>query len=453
MRVQLDLDDIQAPLLRASRTLAYARYVFLRVLDGAAARGWLAGLLPDVTTARGEATPPWTLNVAFTHAGLRALGLGDAALASFPQEFREGMRRRAGRLGDDTDPATGDPVGWQEPFTRPEDLHVLVLVSAQRAELLAERVGRLEAGLAGGGLAQVGRQDAALLPTGREHFGYADGFSQPDLDGMDGPRTGVGAWRWPRRRPRPIRSGEFVLGYPDEEKVLPRAPAPERLARGGSFLVYRKLYQDVAAFRAMLREAAGGDPDREELIAAKIVGRWRDGTPLVVSPDRPTGSLDDALTVFGYRDDPDGSRCPIGAHVRRANPRDGLPFSGKLVDRHRLVRRGLPYGPPLPAGAPDDGADRGIVFMCFNADIARQFEFVQAQWINDGNAFGLGGERDVIGGSVPPEGGRLTVDGTPPRFVPLRRAVQVRGGEYFFLPGMGGLRLLATLPARSAAVR
>lgn len=116
------------------------------------------------------------------------------------------------------------------------------------------------------------------------------------------------------------------------------------------------------------------------------------------------------------------------------NPRDGLPFSGKLVNRHRLIRRGLPYGPPLPKGAPDDGEDRGIIFMCFNADITRQFEFVQAQWVNDGNAFRLGDERDVIAGSVRPEGGRLTVEGTPPRSVPLRRAVQVKGGEYFFMP-------------------
>ena len=138
------------------------------------------------------------------------------------------------------------------------------------------------------------------------------------------------------------------------------------------------------------REAAELYPGGEELLAAKIVGRWRDGTPLDLSPDAPTrrsSPTSTATTPSRYADDADGLRCPIGAHIRRANPRDGLPFEGQLVNRHRLIRRGIPYGDPLPPGADDDGADRGVIFMCLQASIARQFEFVQSQWLNDGNAF------------------------------------------------------------------
>jgi Dyp-type peroxidase family len=307
-----------------------------------------------------------------------------------------------------------------------------------------------------GGLTVVYDAVGRALPQNREHFGYADGFAQPDIEGAglpsapgDGAPLREGNWR-------PIRAGEFILGYPDEEDVEPRAPTPDQFAANGSFLVYRKLYQDVAAFRTQLAAASGLYPGGEELLAAKIVGRWRDGTPIDLSPERPDPAVvadDQRNNAFSYAADGDGLRCPIGAHVRRANPRDSLPFEGKLVNRHRLIRRGIPFGDPLPDGAQDDGQDRGVIFMCLQASIARQFEFIQSQWLHRGNAFTLGEDQDVLlGPQDGPGPHKMTVPGNPPFFLgPLQRVVTVRGGEYFFVPGINGLEYLAATAASGTA--
>jgi Dyp-type peroxidase family len=356
------------------------------------------------------------------------------------------MAARAAGLGDtgESAPERWEP-GWLDP-----GVHVLVMLSAKTAAALEAHDRRLRAGLQDGGLTVVLDQAGAALPGGREHFGFADGFSQPAIEGSGAPARpgqgapdGKGGWR-------PIRAGEFILGYDDEENVLPPAPTPDQLGAKGSFLVFRKLHQDVAAFRAQLAAAAAVYPGGEELLAAKVVGRWRDGTPLDLAPNAPDPAIatDPArTTAFSYADDPDGRRCPVGAHVRRSNPRESMLFHGKLVNRHRLVRRGIPYGPPLPEGAPDDGVDRGVLFMCLQASIARQFEFVQAQWLNDGNTFHLGDDQDVLIGAQDHDGPRkMTVPGRPPFFLgPLSRVVTVRGGDYFFCPGLNGLRHLAAL--------
>jgi Dyp-type peroxidase family len=328
---------------------------------------------------------------------------------------------------------------------------VLVMISAQDPAALATRDRQLrEAIERHGGIAVVGDQAGSALPGGKEHFGFADGFAQPAIEGSGvDPLPGQGAplkdggWR-------PIRAGEFILGYRDEEGALPQAPAPDQLATNGSYLVYRKLHQDVAAFRATLAAAARHYQGSEEQLAAKLVGRWRDGTPLDLSPDGPDPAIvADAArnNAFSYLDDQDGLRCPAGSHIRRANPRLGLPFEGQLVNRHRLIRRGIPYGDPLPEGAQDDGQDRGVVFMCLQASIARQFEFVQAQWFNDGNGLHLGDDEDVVMGRHDGASPRkMTVPGRPPYFVgPLSRVVTVRGGEYFFIPGINGLHHLAAM--------
>jgi hypothetical protein len=188
---------------------------------------------------------------------------------------------------------------------------------------------------------------------------------------------------------------------------------------------------------------------RRDLVAAKAVGRWPDGSPLVLRPgygDRALGNDRDRVNDFAYAGDRDGVACPRGAHIRRANPRDGLRAGSRLTARHRLLRRGMPYGPPLPDGAPDDGEDRGLVFVSFQASIERQFEIVQARWLNDGDAFGLGRTADPVAGAVPDGGARLVFGGRPPRYATAMRAfVTPRGGEYLFVPGIAGLRALATL--------
>ena len=444
---ELDLPNIQGFVIRGYR-LPSAAYLFLRIDDAARARALLEEVMPQVLIAA-----PWSrkpdagINLALSFQGLRALGVPAASLEAFPEDFRAGMAARADLLGDVGDSA---PEHWEECF-RTGEAHVVVMVSAKDGRALDDRDRQMREALdRNGGLTVVGRQEGAALPGGTEHFGFTDGFAQPaiegsgveELPGQGAPRKG-GGWR-------PIRAGEFILGYPDEEDVLPGAPPPDELSRNGSYLVYRKLHQDVATFRRQLAAAAALYPGGEELLSAKVMGRWRDGTPLDASPERADPALvkdKKRNNAFDYAGDEDGMRCPVGAHVRRANPRLGVPFEGKLVNRHRLVRRGIPYGDPLPEGSGDDGEDRGVIFMCLQASLARQFEFVQSQWFNDGNAFGLGDDQDVILGSHDGDGpSKMTVPGRPPFFMgPLSRVVRVVGGEYYFTPGINGLRYLAAL--------
>ena len=293
-------------------------------------------------------------------------------------------------------------------------------------------------------------QATELLPGSREHFGYADGFAQPAIAGVDdatdrriggGVPEAKGAWR-------ALALGEFILGYEDEdtrvdpERALPSAPA-DPFGRSGTYMVWRKLYQDVALFRHVLREAAAlyGGGDHEKL-AAKVVGRWPNGTPLVVSPDAPIADFepktDPRANDFRYAaEDPDGRRCPLGAHIRRSNPRDALGFDGLLSFRHRIIRRGMPYGAPLASeAAEDDHVDRGLIFVCFNASISRQFEGIQAQWLNDGNVFHLGHDSDFLMGDPARHGqddrpGRPAVLPRPAGAVRHhpRRRVPVRAGD------------------------
>jgi Dyp-type peroxidase family len=234
-----------------------------------------------------------------------------------------------------------------------------------------------------------------------------------------------------------------VLGYEDEGGTIPAFPP--RLGFNGSYMVVLKLEQDVQGFRDFLAEEAGADDRDQAKLAAKILGRWPDGTPLVLSPDAPDreraqdlGWLND----FSYAFDPEGLSCPIGAHIRRTNPRDSLDRDWRFAMRHRIIRRGMPYGPD------GDGGPRGLMFVCYQASLERQFEFVQAQWCNDGNAFGLGSDPDFI---VGPDAGKMTIQGNPPRFVPMRRYVTTRGGGYFFAPGLAGLRYIAQAAAGTGA--
>jgi len=440
----LDHDDIQGNILRGYGFPA-AGYVFVHVEDGAAGRAWLGELVDPVTTDAEwvEGKPDHALNVAVTHLGLEALGVPDGLRSTFGAAFREGARARAGVLGD---VGPSDPARWH-PGLGDGTAHVLVTVNVRERATLADRVDAVRARVErpGSGLSVVHVRHGAMLGTRRDHFGFADGFAQPHVEDGDSPATAT--WMPKRRRgARLMKPGEFVLGYEDEDGILPAAPA-QPLGDNGTYAVYRELYQDVARFRRFLRDSGPAVPGGEEMLAAKIVGRWRDGTPLVLSPDRPDpGIAGDRARIddFGYKRDPDGYRCPLGAHIRRSNPRDALGWGDVRSKRHRIIRRGMPYGEPLPEGAlDDDGAERGLVFVCFNAEIERQFETIQAQWCNDGNIFGLGTDRDFLLGG--PEGeGKMTIQGHQPVFLsPPLPFVQTRGTEYVFFPGLDALRALA----------
>lgn len=274
---ELDLDRIQGFVVRGYR-LPVAGYIFLRIDDPARAARWLSEIAGEVLTASPWAQKPDSgINIAFTYAGLAALELPRAALGSFPEEFREGMASRADLLGDEGGSA---PANWDTPLGTP-DVHVLVMISAADQQALAAHDERVrESVQRAGGLTVVHDDIGKALPENREHFGYADGFAQPDIEGAGLPSLPGDGAPLRDRKWRPIRPGEFILGYPDEENVEPPAPTPDRLATNGSFLVYRKLHQDVATFRAQLATAATFYPGGDELLAAKIVGRWPDGTPL-----------------------------------------------------------------------------------------------------------------------------------------------------------------------------
>jgi Dyp-type peroxidase family len=454
---RIDLADLQGDIVRAyGNAYAHTTYVFFGIDDAQSGRAWLRRLLARVTTAAPwtEAKPAAALNIAVTAPGLQALGVPDPVIASFSREFRAGMAARAPTLGD---AGPSDPDRW-EPELRDGALHVLATVNALDRDALEGELGRLRDDAAHtGGVAVAYEQPTELLPGSREHFGYADGFAQPALAGVDdatdrriggGVPVAKGAWR-------ALAPGEFVLGYEDEdtrvdpERGLPSAPA-DPFGRSGTYMVWRKLHQDVALFRHVLHEAAelygGGD---HEKLAAKVVGRWPNGTPLVVSPDTPIADFepktDPRTNGFRYAaEDPHGVRCPLGAHIRRTNPRDALGFDGLLSFRHRIIRRGMPYGAPLAADAvEDDRVDRGLIFVCFNASISRQFEGIQAQWLNDGNVFHLGHDSDFLMGD--PHGtGKMTVEGDPPFFLgPQGPFVTTRGGAYLFVPGMKALAALA----------
>jgi Dyp-type peroxidase family len=459
--VRVDQHDLQGNVL-AGYGFHHGLFATLRVTDPAAGRDWLAEVIDGdaVTTAvpfAADAKPPTTLNLAFTHDGLRALGVSAEALRSFPVDFRQGMAARAAGLGDEGPDA---PARW-EAGLRPGDPHVLVTMSANDEDAIAERRAAMQARAAatGSGVTIVHEQSAKVLEDHagdvvvREHFGFADGLAQPSIDAVaahdpsrrvgpaerPGQGTPVHAGRW-----KPLAVGEFVLGYADEAGVVADTPA-EPLRRNGSYMVVRKLRQNVALFHRYLMDAAGEDEDEARRLAAKIVGRWQDGTPIVKSPEEPGPERpgEEPDNDFRYHGDEHGLRCPIGAHVRRANPRDGLGFGGQLTARHRIIRRGMPYGPPPAHPGEEDGIERGLMFVCYQASIERQFEVVQGRWLADGDAFGLGGDRDFLLGGEDPNG-KMVIQGARPRLLAPRRSFVVnRGGGYFFTPGIAALRAIA----------
>jgi len=438
---QLELDDIQGGALRPRPAPYVGTYLLLRIDDREAGRELVRRLHPLIASGRSAPDPSGqaSITVAFTYHGLKALGVAHESLESFAPEFREGMAARAAHLGDFGDSA---PEHWESPLGR-SSVHVALAVlspDSRRLEALAERAQHVQAQLPG--VEVIWRQDCYQLPTGRTSFGFKDGIGQPAIEGSGISPTNPNE--------QPIKPGEFILGYPDETGAPPQMPTPSVLGRNGTYLVFRKLHTRVAAYRQYLRDQATSR-EEEALLGAKIVGRWQSGAPLAVAPDadEPGLGADDARNnAFLYGDDPRGFKCPVGAHARRANPRDALDREGSVnVRLHRMIRRGTSYGPILPDGVlEDDGQERGIIFVFAGSHIRRQFEFVKTQWLNDGIFIGAPQEGDPLVGR-PTRSGVFTI---PKR--PIRRRLQdvppfvvTRGGEYCFAPGLRGLRWLAEL--------
>ena len=438
----LEFDDIQHFLLTRPRAMA-ARYGFLTIRNAAEGRAWLSGIIEKVGTgkvvAAGAAVDTRWVTVAFTWNGLRGLGVDEASLATFPEEFRQGMAARAEVLGDT---GANHPNHWVDGLASP-DLHGIVILFArdvaERDRCVREHQQYAARFPAVRALSTLDLEATPPLEYAHDHFGYRDRLSQPVIDGTgEVPTPGSGA---------PLKAGEFFLGYPDEAGVT-QALEPEILGRNGSFLAYRRMQEHVVAFRQFLQQH-GRSPEEQELIAAKLMGRWRSGAPLVLSPEKDDPALGadpQRNNDFNYaKMDPHGYAVPLGSHIRRMNPRD----TAANMNRRRMIRRGGTYGPPLPEGAPEDGVERGIAAFVGCASLIRQFEFAQNVWANDRTFHELGNERDPIIG---------THDGTlefkiPKR--PIRKVIKglpafttVRGGAYFFLPGKRALRYLAGLTTR-----
>ncbi len=549
---RLDLADIQGGILRAYGRQGFpkARYFFLNICDAAKGRRFVEQLIPRITTAsrwadphRGEALlrgrhpkvadvirfragvadypgevrltkPKVAINVGFSFLGLLALETPTRTLRGMPDEFIDGMEKRAPMLGDAPFLAGRDQV-WRD-AAGGRAVHLMVSMNGamdadghpvpelgEASDWLAGLCDASEGGVAllsgvspdndsfQAMSAVLAETDGVLSPTNKEHLGLSDGFGDPVFEGQFG-REGekikavgggklLGAGKW-----APLATGEFLLGYPDEAQEIAGAAMPIEFSRNGAFMAYRKLHENVASFSNYLKGQAGlyaatsGLAPDEALawVTAKLVGRWPDGVPLMAAPDvaawkafqaelaraKAAGDKQALAAIalkyvdFTYAGDPDGATCPLASHLRRGNTRDMLDptfavsapkgqAGSALNNRRRILRRGLPYG-VVDAAAPSDAGEHGIVFLAVCASLFRQFEFVQQQWIQYGLDFNVGSDTCPIVGNHGP-GAKYVIpvkpDGPDAPFIcdGLPQFVEPRGGEYFFIPSMTALRLIA----------
>lgn len=491
----VDYKDIQGIVRFGYQKLTEACFLLLKIVDAGAARSWLS----DAPVSKAEtlpAPPETALQVAFTAEGLRALGVPPGVLDGFSPEFLAGMsghESRSRRLGD-TGPSAPQTWQWGGPDNIP---HLVVMLYAQPGRLQSW-IEEIKTAAWKDGFELLESLTTSNL-DGVEPFGFVDGISQPALD-----------WerRLPTRRDRLeyqnlVCLGEFLLGYPNEygrytdrplldpsqpqAALLPIAeelPDQRDLGRNGSYLVFRQLQQDVRGFWRFADANAGPNPREREALAEKMVGRKMNGDPLLPLSITAIPGIDQDEFLqngFTYDADPKGTRCPFGAHIRRANPRNpDLPGKpGGLISKlfrilgfgtrnfrddvqasarfHRLLRRGREYGPGLPpeqavADVPDTG-EHGIHFICITANILRQFEFVQNAWLMSTKFNALTQESDpLLGNRQPLPGNPITgtfsvprESGLPDRLAELPQFVTVRGGAYFFLPSLSALRYLSRL--------
>jgi len=436
--VALELDDIQAGVLRPRPTPYAATYIIFRIDDRSAGRELIRRLCNVVSSAADPVGAQGTsVSVAISYTGMQALGVPQQSLDSFAWEFQQGMAARARALND---VGESSPEHWEKPLGT-SDTHVIVVATAPDNAKLEEALDGARPALAAlPGVVPIWRQDCHALPNEKEPFGFRDGISHPAVEG-----SGIAG---SNPLEEPLKAGEFVLGYRDEMGGLPPMPAPEALGRNGSYIVFRKLHQRVAEFRRFIKSNAGSAND-EELIAAKVMGRWRSGAPLALCPmhdDAELGADPARNNAFMFqKDDPIGYTTPRGSHCRRMNPRD-TPVAGE-VRLHRMIRRGTAYGPLLPDGVlEDDGADRGLIFAFVGSHLKRQFEFVQSEWINDGVFLGLETAKDPVVGAIDAEGSfSFPNKPIPKKLRGLSQFVVTRGGEYCFMPSLTGLKWLAEL--------
>ena len=493
MPAEVDFEQVQGLVRFGYGRLTECVFLLLTIRDAEAAQRWLA--TAPVSNAVALATAPSAaLQVAFTPQGLLRLGLAPDLLAQFSLEFRSGLATEPARSRLLGDAGGSAPANWAW-GAEPSSLHMLMMLYAQPGKLAAWRAQLQTPEWATAfGLAH---ELATTNLGGVEPFGFTDGLSQPALD-------------WDRQRTAPaiedaytnqIALGEFLLGYPNEydryteRPLLPAGDAhadalplaeeqgPLRdFGKNGCYLVLRTLEQDVAGFERFIAENAGPEPGAADRLASAMVGRLRDGTALATAAtgEIPGVAPADAKNQFTFAGDPDATQCPYGAHIRRANPRNGdlpapkqsglrrlltlvgigsrtLQADAKASSRfHRILRRGREYGtPPGPAEAPERTGPCGIHFIGLAANLARQFEFLQSAWITSTKFDAMTDESDPLLGSREPIPGGAATDcfsipgseGPARKICGLPRFVSVRGGAYFFLPSLPAIQYLARVRA------
>lgn len=461
----LDLADIQGLLIRGYGNLPEASFVLFRIDDLQAAATVLISWADTVTSALSRPNDI-AVQLALTSDGIAILA-GSNISSGFSEQFTTGMATtyRSRLLGDvDED----DPGKWNWGGPNTDVVHVLMMLYAS-SESILESARAKALSEATGGMTVVACLNSSTL-SDREPFGFHDGISQPLMKGLPRAADSTDA----------VSAGEFVLGYINEygqrserpllpplsdgDRILPRdadGTDTADLGRNGSYLVLRQLEQDVAGFHEFVDRASRdrdgvADESAASLLAAKMVGRWPSGAPLVLDPDSDNPVHSDR-NDFAYQAlDPDGLSCPIGSHIRRSNPRDsldpkpGTSASVAINHKHRILRRGRAYG---AADFKDSGA-QGLYFVCLNSNLARQFEFIQHSWLNDPGFNLLDDAADPLVGTRNGSGGTFTVPAIPlrKRYRELPQFVRVRGGAYFFLPGINALRFFAQQPLRDKPV-
>jgi deferrochelatase/peroxidase EfeB len=494
----IDYSDVQGLVRFGYVHLTEACFFLLRVKDRVAARSWLTAA-PVSNAVKMPTSPDNALQIAISSEGLLALGVPVEIADGFSDEFISGIageESRSRRLGD---VGSSAPSCWRWGGAGRVP-HVLVMLYSkpEGIEAWTEFVKS--------SLWNTAFEIIECLPTvdmgGVEPFGFRDGVSQPAIDWDRRCKGGSPEIEYGNL----TAIGEYLLGYPNEygwytdrplidpkhdfhDHLLPAENCPEKrdLGRNGAYLVFRDLEQDVRAFWQFIDRQAGSNPLERTRLGEAMVGRTMDGQPLVPTISRKIAGVgsDDSdvrLNQFTYESDVAGTRCPLGAHIRRANPRNGdFPYGTKgfigwlirvfgfgrknLRDDliassrfHRILRRGREYGTKMSPeqaleAAGTDARQSGLRFICLNANITRQFEFVQSAWIMSTKFDGLTEESDpLLGNRAPiagcpfndafsiPQSGRLRR-----RIKGLPQFVTVRGGAYFFLPGIRGLRYIASI--------
>jgi Dyp-type peroxidase family len=472
---QVNRKDIQGIVASGYDHLSHVRYVFLKIVNAGKARIWLSEITPFITNAQYPEThkPPACFNFAVSWKGLKELGVA-GLLLDYPHEFERGMNtNEACRILGDTGDSHSNKweYGGEDNREDGKPLHLLLLLYGKTHDdlqtLYKNVCGKYQTvGVANGsnGLEIIKEENSVREQDNyNEPFGFRDGISQPPVKGLIGRRQ--------QPVECPLNTGEFVIGYENEINFVARGPSIENWAdphgllhdhpsyagkrrlfgMNGTYLVFRKLQQDVAGFWEFVdkesKDISCVDPARSrDLLAAKMMGRWPSGSPLVLAPDSP-GS--EPRNDFLFMDtDPDGEGCPVGSHIRRANPRDSLdmpPARSILISRrHRIIRRGRKYKEEKKDPTGKLNCEQGIFFIALNADLRHQFEFVQRIWINAPTFNGLDDDRDPIAGGNDGSSS-FTVQAKPisDHLHGLERFVTTKGGGYFFVPGIRAVRFLA----------